>query len=263
MVSREQYDLVVELVDDAVAGGATLHCGGPTRVEGLASETFYAPAVLTGVTPEMRIMREEIFGPVVPIVTVDSEEEAIRLANDSPFGLGASVWTGDRAEGPADRAPDPGGDGLDQRPHVLARRDADAVGRGQGLGPRALARPRRIRRVREPEARRVRARPDEGLLVVSVRRVAERRHAELRPSCSTAATPTRWRRSGGAPPHSPECCARRSSASPRPARAGRPAPRPQPPGRPTRAFPRRGGRAPSPRSPSHRRASTDAAARGG
>ena len=99
MVSREQYDIVVELVDDAVANGATLHCGGPTRVDGLPSETFYAPAVLTGVTPEMRIMREEVFGPVVPIVTVDSEEEAVRLANDSPFGLGASVWTGDREKG--------------------------------------------------------------------------------------------------------------------------------------------------------------------
>ena len=99
MVSKEQYDLVVELVDDAVANGATLHCGGPSRVDGLASETFYAPAVLTGVTHEMRIMREEIFGPVVPIVTVDSEDEAIRLANDSPFGLGASVWTGDREKG--------------------------------------------------------------------------------------------------------------------------------------------------------------------
>jgi acyl-CoA reductase-like NAD-dependent aldehyde dehydrogenase len=99
MVSKDQHDLVRELVDDAVANGATLHCGGPTQVDRLPSETFYAPAVLTGVTPGMRIMREEIFGPVVPIVTVDSEEEAIRLANDSPFGLGASVWTGDREKG--------------------------------------------------------------------------------------------------------------------------------------------------------------------
>ena len=55
--------------------------------------SFYAPAVLTGVTPDMRIMREEIFGPVVPITVVDSLDEAIELANDSEFGLGASVWT--------------------------------------------------------------------------------------------------------------------------------------------------------------------------
>jgi acyl-CoA reductase-like NAD-dependent aldehyde dehydrogenase len=95
MVSVDQYELVVELVDDAVANGATLHCGGPTEVEGFSGR-FYAPAVLTGVTHDMRIMREEIFGPVVPIVTVDSEEEAVDLANDSEFGLGASVWSLDR-----------------------------------------------------------------------------------------------------------------------------------------------------------------------
>jgi hypothetical protein len=55
--------------------------------------------VLTGVTHEMRIMNEEIFGPVLPVMAVESEQEAIRLANDSQFGLGASVWTKDRAKG--------------------------------------------------------------------------------------------------------------------------------------------------------------------
>jgi len=99
MVSRDQFDLVRELVDDAVASGAKLECGGPVDPPAGLEGAFYAPAVLTGVTHDMRIMREEIFGPVVTIMTVDSEDEAIALANDSEFGLGASVWTLDRAKG--------------------------------------------------------------------------------------------------------------------------------------------------------------------
>src|SRR3954453_11583443 len=93
MVSREQYELVKELVDDAVANGAELRCGGAVDVDGYEDAAFFAPTVLTNVTHDMRIMREEIFGPVVPIITVDSEEEAIQLANDSNFGLSASVGT--------------------------------------------------------------------------------------------------------------------------------------------------------------------------
>jgi acyl-CoA reductase-like NAD-dependent aldehyde dehydrogenase len=98
MVSKEQFDLVSELVDDAIASGAKRLCGGPHEIPGFSGH-FIAPTVLTDVTHDMRIMREEIFGPVLPIVTVDSEQQAIELANDSEFGLGASVWTLDRDKG--------------------------------------------------------------------------------------------------------------------------------------------------------------------
>ena len=83
---------------DAVAEGARLHCGGPVSPAG-CSGAFYAPAVITGVTHAMRLMREPANGPVLAVMTVDSVAEAIALANDGAHGLGASVWSADRYRG--------------------------------------------------------------------------------------------------------------------------------------------------------------------
>jgi acyl-CoA reductase-like NAD-dependent aldehyde dehydrogenase len=97
LVSRAARDKVARLVGEAVEQGATLVCGGripPACPDGW----FYEPTILTGVTPQMAIMREECFGPVAAICRVADFDQALRLANDSEFGLGASVFTTDLAE---------------------------------------------------------------------------------------------------------------------------------------------------------------------
>jgi succinate-semialdehyde dehydrogenase / glutarate-semialdehyde dehydrogenase len=96
LVNEDTVGKVDELVRAALADGATAATGG-TRPDGPGF--YYPPTVLTGVKPEAAILREEIFGPVAPIVTFTSEEEAVRLANDTEYGLVAYVYTGDLARG--------------------------------------------------------------------------------------------------------------------------------------------------------------------
>jgi succinate-semialdehyde dehydrogenase/glutarate-semialdehyde dehydrogenase len=99
LVGGERLGRVVDLVDDALARGATQHCGGPVDAPPGLSGAFFAPAVLTGVPADARIAREEVPGPVVAVTVVEDEEAAIAGANASPLGLGASVWTADRYKG--------------------------------------------------------------------------------------------------------------------------------------------------------------------
>ena len=97
MTNERQRSIVEEHVSDAVQRGATVLTGGRrgSNAEGL----FYEPTVLTSVDHEMLIMRDETFGPVLPIMTFKTDQEAINLANDSVFGLTASVWTKDIPRG--------------------------------------------------------------------------------------------------------------------------------------------------------------------
>ena len=118
-----------------------------------ARASFYEPTVLADVDHSMTAMTEETFGPTLPIMKVADAEEAIRLANDSPYGLGASVWTKDAARGEARRPPDRGRRGLRQRRAAQLPRARAADGRLEDVGPRRPPRRRRHPQVHAASSR--------------------------------------------------------------------------------------------------------------
>ena len=91
MANRRQLDLVIDHVADAVGKGAKLVCGGAATGTGL----FFQPTILDHCTEEMKVVRDETFGPVLAIVRVDGAADAVRRVNRSRYGLGASIWTQD------------------------------------------------------------------------------------------------------------------------------------------------------------------------
>ncbi len=94
VISEGAREEILGYVDGAVAAGATCLTGGGVPDDpALADGTFVEPTILDDVTPEMAVGREEIFGPVLSVIPVESTDEAIAVANDSPFGLAAAVWS--------------------------------------------------------------------------------------------------------------------------------------------------------------------------
>jgi len=95
LASKAQFEKVQRLINTGIAEGATLVSGGTGRPDGLAKGYFVKPTVFTDVRNDMTIAREEIFGPVLCIISYEDEEDAVRIANDTPYGLSAYVTSGD------------------------------------------------------------------------------------------------------------------------------------------------------------------------
>lgn len=100
IMNKRQFDIIMDHIKDAKTRGAKILFGGKRMTGGIYNEGYFIPpTVLVNVDHTMKIMTEETFGPMVPIMTFKTEEEAISLANDSKFGLTASVWTKDIKRG--------------------------------------------------------------------------------------------------------------------------------------------------------------------
>jgi len=162
LIHERQLRIVEGQVNEAIRDGARLLAGGSRLPE--LGPNFYAPTVLAEVTPEMRIMCEETFGPVLPIAPFDSEEQAMELANRSDFGLAASVWTPDRKRGEAIARRIRAGTvmvndviscfGISEAPHGGVK--ASGIGRAHGrFGMEEMVRPKYLDSDRMPGIKKV------------------------------------------------------------------------------------------------------------
>ena len=98
VVSKVQYDKIINLIKDGINEGATLAAGGPEMPKGLNKGYFIKPTIFKNVTNDMQIAKKEIFGPVLSIIPFETEEEAIKITNDTEYGLGNYLQTEDKAK---------------------------------------------------------------------------------------------------------------------------------------------------------------------
>ena len=144
LVSDVQRERVRGYIEKGEAEGAKLVTGGAEPPEGLDRGYFVRPTVFSEVTPEMTIAQEEIFGPVLAIQPYDDEEDAVRIANDTVYGLAGGVWSADPERAIARRQAHPHRPDRDQRRRL---QPAGAVRRLQAVGARARERAVRDRGV--------------------------------------------------------------------------------------------------------------------
>ena len=96
VISKKQYDKIIDLIQSGIKEGATIVAGGPDRPKGLNKGFFIKPTIFTNVSNNMRIAKEEIFGPVLSIIPFENEDDAINIVNETSYGLGNYVQTKDK-----------------------------------------------------------------------------------------------------------------------------------------------------------------------
>jgi aldehyde dehydrogenase (NAD+) len=95
VISKVQWDKIQGLIEAGIAEGAKVVCGGPGLPEGIESGYYVRPTIFSDVSNDMTVAQQEIFGPVLVMIPYDTEEEAIQIANDTPYGLAGYVQSGD------------------------------------------------------------------------------------------------------------------------------------------------------------------------